>query len=166
MTTYHGKIFAHNKKFGIVVSRFNDYITARLLEGAVVTLKKAGVSEKNIHVVWVPGGLEVPFFCKKLKTQVHCDAVIALACVIRGGTYHFECVSNELVRGIEQVALETGTPIATGVITADNLEQAIDRAGLKMGNKGEQAALVALEIASLNKQLTPRSKKTKKRKPS
>ena len=166
MTTYHGKIFAGNKKFGIVVSRFNDYITGRLLDGAVRMLRKAGVPEKNIKIVWVPGGLEVPFFCKKLKAQKHCDVVIALSCVIRGGTYHFECVSNELTRGIDQVALETGTPIATGVITVDNLEQAIDRAGLKHGNKGEQAALAALEIVSLNEQLSvkknPKIRKRKK----
>lgn len=161
MTTYHGKIFAPKKKFGIVVSRFNEHITKPLLDGALTLLKKAGVPERNIEVVWVPGGLEVPFFCKKLKTQKHCDAIIALSCVIRGGTYHFECVSNELVRGIDQVALETGTPIASGVITADNLEQAIDRAGLKAGNKGEQAALVALEIASLNEQLTVKPSKRK-----
>ena len=164
MTTYHGKIYSSGKKFGIVVSRFNEYITARLLDGALTLLRKAGVPEKNIHVVWVPGGLEVPLFCKKLKTQVHCDAVIALSCVIRGGTYHFECVSNELVRGIDQVALETGTPIASGVITADNLEQAIDRAGLKSGNKGEQAALVALEIASLNEQLGGKTRKSQEKK--
>lgn len=164
MTAYHGKIYAQHKKFGIVVSRFNEYITSRLLDGALTLLRKAGVPEKNIHVVWVPGGLEVPLFCKKLKTLVKCDAVIALSCVIRGGTYHFECVSNELVRGIDQVALETGTPIASGVITADNLEQAIDRAGLKAGNKGEQAALVALEIASLNEQLTGKPRSLKKRK--
>lgn len=163
MTTYHGKIAAGNKKFGIVVSRFNEYITERLLEGAVRTLKKAGAPDKNIKVVWVPGGLEVPFFCKKLKAQKHCDAVIALSCVIRGGTYHFECVSNELTRGIDQVALETGTPIATGVITVDNLEQAIDRAGLKHGNKGEQAALAALEIADLDEQLSVRQKGPKAR---
>ena len=161
MTTYQGRIIAGNKKFGIVVSRFNDYITGRLLEGAVRMLCKAGVPEKNIKIVWVPGGLEVPFFCKKLRTQKHCDVVIALSCVIRGGTYHFECVSNELTRGIDQVALETGTPIATGVITVDNLEQAIDRAGLKHGNKGEQAALAALEIASLDEQLSVKTKKSK-----
>jgi len=166
MTLCHGKIIAGNKKFGIVVSRFNQYITDRLLEGAVTLLRKAGVPDKNIKIVWVPGGLEVPFFCKKLKAQKHCDVVIALSCVIRGGTYHFECVSNELTRGINQVALETGTPIATGVITVDNLEQAIDRAGLKHGNKGEQAALAALEIASLDEQLSNKEKspKTRKRK--
>jgi len=162
MITYQGKVIAGNKKFGIVVSRFNDYITERLLQGAVRTLRKTGVPEKNIKIVWVPGGLEVPFFCKKLKTQKHCDVVIALSCVIRGGTYHFECVSNELTRGIDQVALETGTPIATGVITVDNLEQAIDRAGLKHGNKGEQAALAALEIASLNEQLIAVKKRSSK----
>ncbi|HRY85247.1 MAG TPA: 6,7-dimethyl-8-ribityllumazine synthase [Candidatus Omnitrophota bacterium] len=159
MKIHHGKFVPGNKKFGIVVSRFNDYITERLLDGALRVLRKAGVPEKNIKVVWVPGGLEVPFFCKKLKAQKHCDVVIALSCVIRGGTYHFECVSNELTRGIDQVALETGTPIATGVITVDNLEQAIDRAGLKHGNKGEQAALAALEIASLNDELGMARKK-------
>lgn len=165
MITYYGKLIAGSRKFGIVVSRFNQYITDRLLDGAVTTLRKAGVPERNIKIVWVPGGLEVPFFCKKLKAQQHCDVVIALSCVIRGGTYHFECVSNELTRGIDQVALETGTPIATGVITVDSLEQAIDRAGLKHGNKGEQAALAALEIASLNEQLTvKKNSKIRKRK--
>lgn len=164
MTIYQGKILAGNKKFGIVVSRFNDYITGRLLDGALRILHKAGVPDKNIKIVWVPGGLEVPFFCKKLKTQKHCDVVIALSCVIRGGTYHFECVSNELTRGIDQVALETGTPIATGVITVNNLEQAIDRAGLKHGNKGEQAALAALEIASLDKQLSGKNRNVQARK--
>jgi len=164
MITYHGKILGGNKKFGIVVSRFNQYITDRLLAGAMTILHKAGVPDKNIKIVWVPGGLEVPFFCKKLKTQKHCDVVIALSCVIRGGTYHFECVSNELTRGIDQVALETGTPIATGVITVDNLEQAIDRAGLKHGNKGEQAALAALEIANLTEQLSIKVKSPKARK--
>ncbi len=165
MITYYGKLIAGSRKFGIVVSRFNQYIPDRLLDGAVTTLRKAGVPERNIKIVWVPGGLEVPFFCKKLKAQQHCDVVIALSCVIRGGTYHFECVSNELTRGIDQVALETGTPIATGVITVDSLEQAIDRAGLKHGNKGEQAALAALEIASLNEQLTvKKNSKIRKRK--
>ena len=98
-------------------SSTNDYITKRLLDGALLTLKKAGILARNIQVVWVPGGLEVPFFCKKLPQQKKCDVVIALACVIRGGTYHFECVSHELTRGIAQVALESGVPIATGVIT-------------------------------------------------
>lgn len=164
MKIHHGRYHGKHRKFAIIVARFNEYITKRLLDGALLTLEKAGVPEKNIRVVWVPGGLEVPFFCKKVRQQKKCDVVIALACVIRGGTYHFECVSHELTRGIAQVALESGIPIATGVITAENLEQAIDRAGLKAGNKGEQAALVALEIASLNKQLGSRkiSKKAKR----
>jgi 6,7-dimethyl-8-ribityllumazine synthase len=164
MKIYHGKYSVKNKTFAVVVAHFNEYITRRLLDGALLTLKKAGVPEKRIRVIWVPGGLEVPFFCKKVRQQTKCDVVIALACVIRGGTYHFECVSHELTRGIAQVALESGVPIATGVITADNLEQAIDRAGLKAGNKGEQAALVALEIASLDEQLKNKkiSRKTKR----
>ncbi len=162
MTIYHGKFSAKNKKVGIVVARFNEFITRRLLEGAVTALKKGGVKDKNIHIVWVPGGLEVPFFCKKLKAQKKCDVVIALACVIRGGTYHFECVAHELTRGIAQVALESGIPIATGVITADNLEQAIDRAGLKSGNKGEQAALTALEIVTLQEELSKKTSRGKR----
>lgn len=165
MKILHGHYKSKNKKFGIVVARFNDYITGRLLDGALLALKKAGVPDRNIQVVWVPGGLEVAFFCKKLREQKKCDAVIALACVIRGGTYHFECVAHELTRGIAQVALESGIPIATGVITADNLEQAIDRAGLKAGNKGEQAALVALEIVSLNEQLKRKPTRSKTKKP-
>lgn len=162
MKIHHGHYHVKNKRFAIVVARFNEYITKRLLEGALLTLKKAGVPDKNVRVVWVPGGLEVPFFCKKVRQQ-KCDSVIALACVIRGGTYHFECVAHELTRGVAQVALESGTPIATGIITAENLEQAIDRAGLKAGNKGEQAALVALEIASLNEQLGKKTAKTGKK---
>lgn len=163
MPVYHGYYHAKKKRFGIVVARFNEYITKRLLDGALLTLKKAGISERNIHVVWVPGGLEVPLFCKKLRQQKKCDAVIALACVIRGGTYHFEAVAHELTRGVAQVALESGIPIATGIITADDLGQAIDRAGLKSGNKGEQAALVALEIASLDEQLKDRASHRKKK---
>ena len=117
MKVHHGCYQAKDKRFAIVVARFNEYITRRLLDGALLALKKAGVPDKNIRVVWVPGGLEVPFFCKKVWQQ-KCDAVIALACVIRGGTYHFECVSHELTRGVAQVALESGIPIATGIITA------------------------------------------------
>lgn len=153
MNIFQGNFYPRKRKIGIVVARFNEYITKRLLEGAVTALHKAGVKDQYIEIVWVPGGLEVPQFCKKLREQRRCDALIAIACVIRGGTYHFEVVSHELTRGISQVALEMGVPIATAVITADHLEQAIDRAGLKSGNKGEQAALIALEIASLDQQL-------------
>jgi 6,7-dimethyl-8-ribityllumazine synthase len=149
-----GSLIGRGKKFAIVVARFNEFITGRLLESARQTLRQAGVSEAGIEAVWVPGALEVPFFCKKFARQNKWDAVIALGCVLRGGTYHYECVSHEITRGIAQVALETGMPIATGIITADTLEQAIDRAGLKAGNKGMHAALAALEIADLNCRLS------------
>ncbi len=146
-----GLLDARRKKFGIVVSRFNEFITKRLLDSAVETLLRHGVSAKNIETVWVPGALEVPFFIKKLSRGKRFDALIALSCVLRGDTIHFENVSHEITRGISQAALESGIPVASGIIMADNLEQAIDRAGLKLGNKGAQAALAAIEIASLNK---------------
>jgi 6,7-dimethyl-8-ribityllumazine synthase len=153
MKTYQGGLTAKGKNFAIVVSRFNEFITRRLLESAVQALKRSGADEKKITTVWVPGALEAPQLCMKLAKSKKNHAVIVLACVLRGDTYHYECVSNELTRGISQAALETGVPVATGVITADNLEQAIDRAGLKAGNKGEQAALAAIELADLNEQL-------------
>lgn len=141
---------ARRKKFGIVISKFNHFITRRLLDSARETLLEHGVSEKNIEVVWVPGALEIPFFVKKLAKKKRFDGVIALGCILRGDTLHFECVANESIRGISQAALETGIPVASGIITAENLEQAIDRAGLKLGNKGAQTALAAIEIANLN----------------
>lgn len=150
---FRGHFNVSDKKIGIVVSEFNDFITARLLESAIIFLKKSGISEKKINVVWVPGALEVPFFCKQLKKSLNCDGVIALACVLRGETYHYECVSHEVTRGVSQVALESGVPIATGILTLDTLEQAIDRAGLKSGNKGAQAAQALLEMISLTSAL-------------
>lgn len=144
---------ARRKRFGIVVSRFNEFITKRLLDSAVETLLQHGASPQAVETVWVPGALEIPFFAKRLAARNRFDAVIVLACILRGDTLHFECVSQEVVRGISQVALETGVPVASGIITADYLEQAIDRAGLKSGNKGAQAALAAIEIASLNQLL-------------
>jgi 6,7-dimethyl-8-ribityllumazine synthase len=153
MKIRNGSLIGRGKKIAIVVARFNEFITGRLLDSARQTLRQAGVADTGIEAVWVPGALEVPFFCKKFARQGKWDAVIALGCVLRGGTYHYECVSHEITRGIAQVALETGVPIATGIITADTLEQAIDRAGLKAGNKGMQAALAALEIADLNRRL-------------
>ena len=148
-----GSLQGKGKSFAIVVSRFNEFITRRLLESAVETLEQAGVSPQKIKIVWVPGALEIPFFCKKLLFGKKYDAVIALACILRGETYHYECVSHEITRGVSQAALETGRPAASGIITADTLEQALDRAGLKAGNKGQQAALVALEISDLNRHL-------------
>jgi len=154
MTHYRGRIQATEGKFGIVVARFNEFITRRLLESALETLEQAGVNSNRIAVAWVPGALEVPFFCRKLARAKKTDVIIAIACVLRGGTYHYECVCHEVTRGIAQVALEYDIPIASAVITADTLEQAIDRAGLKAGNKGAHAALAALEIYDLHRQLS------------
>lgn len=153
MIIRHGSLRASGKRFGIVVSKFNEFITSRLLSSCVETLEKLGARKERLEIHWVPGALEVPFFCKKLARSGKYDCVIALACVLRGGTFHFECVSNEVTRGVSQAALETGVPIATGIITADDIQQAIDRAGLKAGNKGEHAALAAAEIANLNGQI-------------
>ncbi len=159
---YFGKLNGENKSVAIVVAEFNDFITRRLLDSAVLYLKKAGMKESQIKVVWVPGALEVPFFCKAVKKHLNCDGVIALACVLRGETYHYECVAHEITRGVSQVALESGVPIATGVLTLDTLEQAIDRAGLKSGNKGAQAAQALLEMISLISDLRLRSNRRSK----
>ena len=148
-----GLLDARRKKFAIVVSRFNEFITRRLLQSAIETLVQHGAQTKSIETFWVPGALEIPFFVKKLARRKRFDALIVLSCILRGDTIHFECVSNELVRGVSQAALETNVPIASGIITAENLEQAIDRAGLKLGNKGGQAAEAAIEIANLNQRL-------------
>ncbi|MSR77584.1 MAG: 6,7-dimethyl-8-ribityllumazine synthase [Candidatus Omnitrophica bacterium] len=154
MTVYLGRIASEKLHIGIIVSRFNEFITRRLLDSAVETLMQTGVAREKIDIVWVPGALEIPYFCQKLARQKKYDVLIALACVIRGETFHFECVSREVTRGIAQASLSEQMPIATGVLTVENLEQAIDRAGLKAGNKGAQAALAALEIADLNHQLS------------
>lgn len=160
-TSLLGQVNGSGKKIGIVVSEFNEFITSRLLEGACRFLKKAGVLEKNIKIIWVPGALEVPFFCKVLKKNLKCDGLIALACILRGETYHYECVAHEITRGVSQVALESGVPVATGILTADHLEQAIDRAGLKSGNKGAQAAQALLEMMSLMQSLKTQSKRSR-----
>jgi 6,7-dimethyl-8-ribityllumazine synthase len=148
-----GRLNAKGKRFAIVVSEFNEFITHRLLQSACETLERAGVSKNAIEIIWVPGALEIPFFAAKICRKKKVNAVIALGCILRGDTYHYECVCNEVTRGISQVALETGIPIATAMITAENLEQAIDRSGLKAGNKGRHAALAAIEIADLNEQI-------------
>lgn len=152
---WRGQFDARRKKFGIIVSRFNEFITKRLLDSALETLAQHGAASEAIEIVWVPGALEVPFFVRRLarRRRGRLDALIVLSCILRGDTSHFESVSNETIRGVSEVALETGIPVASGIITADNLEQAVDRAGLKLGNKGAQAALAAIEIANLNKAL-------------
>jgi len=145
-----GKLDASGKRFAIVVSRFNAFITDRLLAGALDALRRAGASDRDIQVVRVPGAFEVPTAARTLAKGGRVDAVVCLACIIRGETSHYEHLANEVTRGIGQSAQETGVPHAYGVLTCDSLEQAIDRAGLKMGNKGWDAALSAVEMASLS----------------
>jgi len=144
-----GKLNASGKHFGIVVSRFNAFITERLLAGALEALRRAGAHSRDIQIVRVPGAFEVPSAARMLATSGKADAVICLACIVRGETSHYEHLANEVTRGIGQSAQETSVPHAYGVLTCDSLEQAIDRAGLKMGNKGWDAALSAVEMASL-----------------
>ena len=139
-------------KFAIVVSRFNSFICERLVEGAIDTLKREGeVPEENITLVRVPGAIEIPVVLEKLAASNKYDALIALGCVIRGSTYHFEVVANECAKGITQVTLKYATPIATGVLTTESIEQAVQRAGSKAGNKGSEAAASALEMANVLK---------------
>lgn len=140
-------------KFAIVVSRFNVFITQKLLEGALDVLKRHHVSEEQIYVAWVPGAFEIPLVAKKLAESRKFDAVICLGAIIRGATPHFEYVASEASKGIAQVMLETGVPVIFGILTTDTIEQAIERAGTKAGNKGAEAAFSALEMANLLRQI-------------
>ncbi len=144
-----GHLIAKGKRFGIVVSRFNNFLTKGLLDGAIDTLTRHGAGENDIEVVWVPGSFEIPYAAKKMAKDKKYNAVICLGVVIRGGTPHFEYIANEVAKGIASISLETGIPTIFGVITADTLEQAIERSGTKQGNKGESAALSAIEMANL-----------------
>jgi 6,7-dimethyl-8-ribityllumazine synthase len=147
--TFEGMLLGDGLKFGIVVARFNDFITNKMLEGAMDALVRHGVSEDDVEVTYVPGSFEIPLVAQKLATTKHYDAIICLGAVIRGGTPHFEYVAAEVTKGIAQVGLNTGLPIAYGIITADTLEQAIERAGTKQGNEGSKAAVTAIEMANL-----------------
>jgi len=149
MVTFEGRLIAREKKFGIVVSRFNELISKSLLSGALDSLKRHEASDENIDVAWVPGSFEIPLVARRLAQKGNYDAVICLGAVIRGSTPHFDYVAAEVSKGIARVGLETGVPITFGIITADTLEQAVDRAGAKAGNKGWQAALTAIEMANL-----------------
>ena len=151
-----GKLDAKGKRFAVVVGRFNAFITERLLAGALDGLSRAGAAEKDIRVVRVPGSFEIPSVARALAAQKKYDAIICLGCLLRGGTAHYDVIVNEVTRGIGQSAQETGVPHAFGVLTCDTLEQAIDRAGLKMGNKGFEAALAAVEMANLKKVIRSR----------
>jgi 6,7-dimethyl-8-ribityllumazine synthase len=155
--TRAGKLDASGLHFGIVVSRFNEFITERLRGSAYDGLLRLGAEEKKIHVVRVPGAFEIPSAARTLAETKKYDAIICLGCLLRGDTAHYDVIVNEVTRGIGQSAQETGIPHAFGVLTCDTLEQAIDRAGLKMGNKGFEAALAAVEMANLKKAVSGRS---------
>ncbi|HEV2490403.1 MAG TPA: 6,7-dimethyl-8-ribityllumazine synthase [Candidatus Acidoferrales bacterium] len=148
-----GKLSAAGFHFGIVVSRFNSFITDRLLAAALDALGRAGAAEKQIEIVRVPGSFEIPIAAKKLAATGRCDSIICIGCVLRGETAHFEYISSEVARGVQLAQLDTGIPMAFCVLTCDTLEQAIDRAGLKGGNKGFEAGLTAIEMASLSRKL-------------
>jgi 6,7-dimethyl-8-ribityllumazine synthase len=148
-TTYEGKLLAEDLRFGIVASRFNDLITCRLLSGALDALERHGASGDRIEVAWVPGGFEIPLCARKMADSGRYDAIICLGAVIRGATPHFDYVASETAKGIAQASLQTGLPVIYGVITADSIEQAIERAGTKSGNRGADAALSAIEMANL-----------------
>ena len=151
--SYEGMLLGKGLKFGLVISRFNEFITKKLLEGAQDALLRHGVNDEDVDIAWTPGSFEIPLVALKLAQTKRYDAIICLGAVIRGGTPHFEYVATELSKGIARVSLETGLPVTHGVITADTLEQAVERAGTKMGNKGFDAAVNAIEMANLLKSL-------------
>jgi len=148
-----GMLVGKGLKFGLVVSRFNDFLTQKLLDGAQDALLRHGVAQTDIDVAWVPGSFEIPLIAKKLALTKRYDAVICLGAVVRGDTPHFDYISAEVTKGIAMVGLETGLPVIYGVITADSLEQAIGRAGTKEGNQGFKAAVSAIEMANLVKSI-------------
>jgi len=153
MKVIQGELQAKGLRFAVVVSRFNDFITSKLLDGAVDALLRHGAKEEDIDVVRVPGSFEIPLVAKKMASKGAYNGVICLGTVIRGATPHFDYVAAEVSKGIAQASLETGVPIAFGVITADTIEQAVERAGSKSGNKGFDAAITAIEMAQVMKKL-------------
>ena len=151
--TIEGELLARDLRFAIIAARFNDFVVEPLLRGALDALRRHGVSDKQIEIVRVPGAFDIPIVARKLALSRRYEALIALGAVIRGQTPHFDYVAGECAGGIARIALETGTPIAFGVLTTDTVEQAVDRAGGKAGNKGADAALVAMEMANLLRRL-------------
>lgn len=150
---YEGKLIAKGFKFGIVVGRFNEFITNKLLGGALDALKRHGADDENVEVAWVPGAFEIPLVAQNMAKSGKYDVVICLGAVIRGGTPHFDYVCAEVSKGIAKVSMDTGLPTIFGIITADSIEQAIERAGTKAGNKGWDAAVTGIEMANLLKGL-------------
>lgn len=151
---YEGNLVGTGLKIGVVVGRFNEFITGKLLSGALDALKRHGVEEGNVDVAWVPGAFEIPLIVKKMAESKKYDAVIALGTVIRGATPHFDYVCNEAAKGVATTGLQTGVPTIFGVLTTDSIEQAIERAGTKAGNKGWDSAVAAIEMANLSRSLT------------
>ncbi len=145
----NSNLIAKGKRFGVIVSRFNEFVSSKLLEGAVDTLTKHGVKDEEISVVWVPGSFEIPMVARRMAGSKKYDAIICLGTIIRGETPHFDFVAGEAAKGIATVGMQSDIPCIFGVITADNLEQALDRAGTKSGNKGRDAAMTALEMCNL-----------------
>lgn len=153
MNIIEGKLIAEGQKIAIVAGRFNEIITNKLLGGAIDAFKRHGGNENDIDVAWVPGSFEIPLVAKKMAESKKYDAVICLGAVIRGATAHFDMVANETTKGIAAASLQTGVPVIFGVLTTDNIEQAVERAGSKAGNKGFEAATTAIEMVNLIKQL-------------
>lgn len=154
-STFQGELKGSGLRIGIVVSRFNETVTARMLAGAREALQQHGVRDEDVDVAWVPGAFELPLIAKKLAESRRYDAVVCLGAVIRGETPHFEFVAGEAARGIGQVALDTGLPVVFGVVTPNTVEQAMDRAGGRIGNKGHDAITTAIEMATLVRNLRP-----------
>lgn len=149
---YEGHLVSQGYKFGIVVGRFNEFITSKLLSGALDALKRHGAEDDDVDVAWVPGAFEIPLIAQKMAESGRYDAVITLGTVIRGSTTHYDYVCNEVAKGVSAINLKTGVPTIFGLVTTENIEQAIERAGAKAGNKGWDSALAALEMASLSRQ--------------
>ena len=147
--TYEGELTGTGLRFGIVVSRFNEFITTRLLAGATDALRRHGVAEADIDVAWVPGSFEIPLVAQRMAASGRYDAVICLGAVIRGATAHFDYVAGGAATGVARAALDTGVPVIFGILTTDTIEQAMERAGTKAGNKGAEAAMAAIEMANL-----------------
>ena len=156
MIRHEGEISGRGRRIAVVVSRFNDVVTSRLLEGALAALRRHGVADDDLEVAWTPGAFEVPLAAKKLATSGAVDAVVCLGAVIRGETAHFDLIAAQAASGVQQVALESGVPCVFGVLTTETLDQALDRAGGKHGNKGWEAAMAALEMASVLESLPKR----------
>lgn len=150
---YEGHLVSEGLKYGIVVSRFNEFITNRLLSGAQDALRRHGAQDEDIEIAWVPGAFEIPLVAQKMAASGKYDAIMTLGAVIRGATSHYDYVCNEVAKGVAQASQKTGVPVIFGVLTTDTIEQAVERAGTKAGNKGWEAAVNAIEMANLTKQL-------------